>query len=76
MPLQQIATLVAAGVDIVRVAVPHKEDTGARRDRRQVDGAGRRRHPLPMEVRDGGARGRHPGTAINPGNIKFKTRSA
>ena len=27
--LQQIAALVAAGVDIVRVAVPHWEDTDA-----------------------------------------------
>ncbi len=66
--LQQIATLVAAGVDIVRVAVPHKEDAaGARGDRREVHRAGRRRHPFPVEVRDGGARGRHPGLAHQPG---------
>ena len=66
--LQQIATLVAAGVDIVRVAVPHKEDAQALRgDRREVHRAGRRRHPFPVEVRDGGARGRHPGLAHQPG---------
>ena len=65
--LQQIASLVAAGVDIVRVAVPHWEDAEALvaiAAKSTVPGGGR--HPLPVEVRDGRAGGGDPGAAHQP----------
>ncbi len=75
--LQQIASLVAAGVDIVRVAVPHWEDAEALDgDRGQVDRAGGRRHPFPVEVRDGRARSGDPGTADQPGQHQVPGQGA
>ena len=66
--LQQIASLVATGVrHRARGGPALGGRRGAHGDRREVDRSGRRRHPLPVEVRDGRARGRHPGSADQPG---------
>src|ERR1044071_4812874 len=70
--LQQIASLVAAGVDIVRVAVPHWEDAEA-----LVAIAAKSTVPVVADIRfqwkyamaalDAGIQG----LRINPGNIKY-----
>src|SRR4029077_9536971 len=73
--LQQIATLVAAGVDIVRVAVPHKEDAQA-----LVAIAAKSTVPVVADIHfqwkyamaalEAGIQG----LRINPGNIKFQDK--
>lgn len=73
--LQQIASLVAAGVDIVRVAVPHKEDAEALRAI-----AAKSTVPVIADIHfqwkyammalEAGVQG----LRINPGNIKFQDK--
>jgi len=73
--LQQIATLVAAGVDIVRVAVPHKEDAQA-----LVAIAAKSTVPVVADIHfqwkyamtalEAGIQG----LRINPGNIKYQDK--
>jgi len=73
--LQQIASLVAAGVDIVRVAVPHKEDAQA-----LVAIAAKSTVPVVADIHfqwkyamaalEAGIQG----LRINPGNIKYQDK--